>query len=1139
MDILVGWHVDVGQTPALKMHISSVLLSWHSFWIIDLEFSAGLLRQFIEDIESFTEDVEQCQDAEELTDCVERISSVVQVFNTVLSCLRSKSSRQKAVSFLPAESAGWANTILGCLLAALKKRNDEDILLAGQQSILMLAERMESLFRDHEQEIRSFFAMGIDLFRTLSYRGQAQTMEFTSKMIILVETKLQVELVEVVLHANLIQHVGLTNGQEAKSAMVKFFRDQLKSKNILILQEVYLALLAPLQSSLMNLGLEMTNHFVKVQENPSCSRKSRLVAQEQKIVLFVMECLSDLINGRGSVLSMWALEPSVFVLLTEHCGLVNQDFANKHPWIHFSFFKVLKMHCESHHQFFASSQLLASNQAKVSSMAPSANYFQTLLKLMTTMNLLNLMTESRHLLTGWMNDILQTAPAAKCQAELSQAGEFNEFLETVLATQDMTILETLATNYTAMINADDKLISRIYWIVMKKLDSSNFEERLVASKIISCIPPLAGDWIKAKPVDNNSTKPDSDSADLKLRPADFKTLSESVLKSPLSDSPSSLVTQMSDTLETLGISHETTVDEMHCIGRQLAFFCINNKLKTPLGKAQETLGAFETTMRSLANILGKTTSTSVVQIRHARNYLVVFEMLEKAMYNAWDGNNISAFFVANQKTCLDWLSRLHVMAAHVSFHLGEYAFALRQCHKALPKVNSEGQEDIVAIAAISMKNLPCGEENITGLYTWCRENMGRKFKWMKGLIDLSKKRNEDGVKQIKAYLQGTGGLCHQLLLTEMVSGHFSLCEYTSYATWLEDYKKQNESSDTMSELMHESSLQALSSFEQGSLNRDLLGAVQEETGQVKSHQGIWDLLTIAHRHLLTTVPHVPSKGEDTILELTKASVKLDELLLDNALTQSQLKRILIMKCVLGSLKGIQSCYQCDIEQLLTYRDKCHDSENLLLLKKWGDFFIRFVKQKPHLHFQLNSMNLEIAMQARKEHNYHLAHRHLEQNLGCSGQDNFVNHIGSINFNNAMMFLSTDKAHCLRQSAKLCYVLPNSETAPNHNKMIAVQVLCGIAYVGMREYENVDLIDISARSCNTLAKWLKRDPQLMDPDVVTSTQDAVTLSQILSHQPVSDTILDDYSLLVTDAATDSDMVIGRLMRLAVNSVSHFI
>ena len=101
VDILVGWHVDIGQSPSLKMHISSVLLSWHSFWIIDLEFSAGLLRQFIEDVESFTEDVEEYNSNEEadqdFDEITEKIASVVQVFNTVLSCLRSKSSQRQKV----------------------------------------------------------------------------------------------------------------------------------------------------------------------------------------------------------------------------------------------------------------------------------------------------------------------------------------------------------------------------------------------------------------------------------------------------------------------------------------------------------------------------------------------------------------------------------------------------------------------------------------------------------------------------------------------------------------------------------------------------------------------------------------------------------------------------------------------------------------------------------------------------------------------------------------------------------------------------------------------------------------------------------------------------------------------------------
>ena len=110
------------------MQISSVLLSWHSFWIVDLEFSAGLLSQFVEDIEAFNEEVEECTNTSSLTICLEKTASVIQVFNTVLSCLRSK-SKQNAVSFLPAESLKWTEIILSCLLATLKKTHDEDILL--------------------------------------------------------------------------------------------------------------------------------------------------------------------------------------------------------------------------------------------------------------------------------------------------------------------------------------------------------------------------------------------------------------------------------------------------------------------------------------------------------------------------------------------------------------------------------------------------------------------------------------------------------------------------------------------------------------------------------------------------------------------------------------------------------------------------------------------------------------------------------------------------------------------------------------------------------------------------------------------------------------------------------------------------
>ena len=163
--------MDIGQSPTLKTHISSVLLSWHSYWIIDLDFSAGLLRQFVEDIEAFTDEIMEGEEDDNLSECIEKIASVVQVFNSVLSCLRSK-SKQKAVSFLPSESSKWGKIILNCLLQTLEKRLDEDVVLAGQQSLLMLLERMESLFRDNEAEMIAFYKICLESIKQLSYKGQ-------------------------------------------------------------------------------------------------------------------------------------------------------------------------------------------------------------------------------------------------------------------------------------------------------------------------------------------------------------------------------------------------------------------------------------------------------------------------------------------------------------------------------------------------------------------------------------------------------------------------------------------------------------------------------------------------------------------------------------------------------------------------------------------------------------------------------------------------------------------------------------------------------------------------------------------------------------------------------------------------------
>ena len=54
VDILVGWHIDIQQDPMLIDYIASALISLHEFWIKDMVFSVDLLKQFLEDMEAYS-----------------------------------------------------------------------------------------------------------------------------------------------------------------------------------------------------------------------------------------------------------------------------------------------------------------------------------------------------------------------------------------------------------------------------------------------------------------------------------------------------------------------------------------------------------------------------------------------------------------------------------------------------------------------------------------------------------------------------------------------------------------------------------------------------------------------------------------------------------------------------------------------------------------------------------------------------------------------------------------------------------------------------------------------------------------------------------------------------------------------------
>ena len=283
---------------------------------------------------------------------------------------------------------------------------------------------------------------------------------------------------------------------------------------------------------------------------------------------------------------------------------------------------------------------------------------------------------------------------------------------------------------------------------MLHLRSTDDRIKDLACEILCLIPPMIGHWISNNDLcmrlnekEKVPTTKISDLHDIKmaflrnhhesLKPTDFKILADDILKNPGKKIPASdTQNKILKHLEVQAAQENTLEEEngkanlVECItsnfdlqsfwiGYQLAQFCVNNKLKTPLGKAQETLMTIEKFIRQLTanasalsiakplkspesskNKANEEVTTLVLNISECRRLLAFFELLEKTMVNAWDGSAyhwagpsggkpITSFFTANKRTCHDWLSRLRVTVSQLAFYVGEYAFVSRNAFIAL------------------------------------------------------------------------------------------------------------------------------------------------------------------------------------------------------------------------------------------------------------------------------------------------------------------------------------------------------------------------------------------------------------------------------------------------------------------------
>ncbi len=194
---------------------------------------------------------------------------------------------------------------------------------------------------------------------------------------------------------------------------------------------------------------------------------------------------------------------------------------------------------------------------------------------------------------------------------------------------------------------------------------------------------------------------------------------------------------------------------------EAAQFCVQNRLKTPIGKAQDTFVAIETAIKACSIRLGQAKDESVtLETLHEGlgrvSVLVHFvEFLEKLVYNAYEGTAVGlqavqkavkVFFRTNKSTCTEWFWRVRLHLVRICASSGLHELSVRQAEEYVGYVVQHGitmgsEFEIVVIwwveALIGLR----AWQALKGLQIWlAKVNQKRSYEWIAAAAEQSQGR---------------------------------------------------------------------------------------------------------------------------------------------------------------------------------------------------------------------------------------------------------------------------------------------------------------------------------------------------------------------------------------------------------------
>ncbi|XP_077980517.1 serine/threonine-protein kinase SMG1-like [Glandiceps talaboti] len=846
VDILVGWHIDTTQKRAVTLYTADSLVSFHPFWIADIGFSLTLLGQFLEDMEAYAEDLNHDGRVSPGDDeipppdvCRNKIAALLRVFTTVVQAIGNHFNPMKSPAITASYVAETLQRVMKCHNVALRKEFYEDIVIAANDTLQAMCAGLQSHLTKCFDGVLKYAVDQVEKKHILSKAHLVSVLNLLHKIVDNVGSVLPATFVQQFLGPqSKFLRLRLQPHQQVLSSLMNVYHSLLGMKNIPLLESAYSFVLSDLELAYNKLleHSDCVSRVDVVKENMFVDKHVNLQDAETTII-FDICALSEIGSSKNTIIGMWALSPSVFELLTDNLSVCHWELAMYYPSVQYAVLQALYAHCHRHGHFITSS--MGSNQPAIvegtvlSSVSSSttSTYFPKILEILSSV-LSHSATSCDIKLFGmkWLQEILERLHNTE-SFTLYNSPEFKSTIMALLSqatssTSSLSLQACLCLHSTVTSkHLLSYLLKRLIEVCKVKLSSS---DGAVLDAYTTMLKSLPTDIItrSADPslIDgkqrNGAVRGQLDLSSVQAlrlacrsqiaRPPtgsfhshNFRTVMAFILKgdargryegqdwlerqyySCQRHHKSSLSDGKSNTDDNL--FHEMMVgnDNLKWFWAtcECAMFCVLAKLRTPLGKPQETFQNIEGTLRAYAaearaeepksTPMSLTKDSSVLgpayYTRQLRPVLLLqfLEHLEKHMYNAYEGcavalptlpKIVKTFFRTNRGTCQEWLNRIRLSAMTVALHSGQPAIAIRHGFELLQDMkhnnNTMGSEfeHAVMMVVCAMCELHCSEA-IQGILAWTKEIIGRHFPWIGAVAQQAAGRYETAAGEYMAVLQ--------------------------------------------------------------------------------------------------------------------------------------------------------------------------------------------------------------------------------------------------------------------------------------------------------------------------------------------------------------------------------------------------